>query len=112
MNLDLFSWIVLGLVSLNICITLALLGVNMYNTMSLKAAMNIPAKMAENVAAALSDIRNLSQTIKEALIEIKSTVVQHQLDDKKDHDHLWQKMGSLEGNLKEWYDHTPGRRKR
>ena len=101
MNLDNFSWIVLGLISANLLITSKLLGAIRGNKNDLMNQYKFSQELLRTITKTLQEHQNIAQSIKEGLIEIKSTVTQHQRDDKGEHTGLAARMKDLEGAVRE-----------
>ena len=101
MNLDNFSWVVLGLIVANLLTTIKLLGAIRGNKNDLLNQYKFSQELLRTISKTLQDHQNIAQSIKEGLIEIKSTVVQHQRDDKGEHSGLASRMKDLEVTLRE-----------
>lgn len=99
MNLDNFSWIVLTLLVANLLTSLKLLSVTQGNKKDLEGQIQFSRDLLKTMSDNLVEFRNLNQSIREGLIEIKGTVIQHKQDDRRDHATLADKMKDVERSV-------------
>ena len=88
MALDNFSWIVLILLVVNCILTLKLLMVITANKREMSSQIKYTRQLIHTMTDLLKEFRDITQGVKEALIEIKMSVDQHRKDDEKEHNEI------------------------